>query len=166
MDMEKVVKGLECCLGSNDCDVEPEEDCPYKGMCLCAMALRLDVLALLKEQNGLSLALEQSNAANEYLNAEVERLNGLLKEHEAVQWINVKDKLPEKDGQYLVVFTFFDCKSMGVMRFSHNLHEVDEYIFDAENRPGWYEPDSEVGYFERTTVTHWAKLPEFPQGGR
>lgn len=52
-DKEKVIKGLECCLGANDCDVEPEEDCPYKGMCLCAMALRLDVLALLKEQEAV-----------------------------------------------------------------------------------------------------------------
>lgn len=91
---------------------------------------------------------------------------GLLKEQDAVEWINVKDRLPEKDGQYLVVYTFFNCKGMGVVRFSHNLHEVDEYIFNEENRPGWYEPDDEVGYFERTTVTHWAKLPKFPQEGR
>lgn len=90
----------------------------------------------------------------------------LLKEQEAVQWINVKDRLPKKDGQYLVVYTFFNCKGMGVVRFSHNLHEVDEYIFNEESRPGWYEPDDEVGYFERTTVTHWAKLPEFPKEGR
>ena len=90
----------------------------------------------------------------------------LLKEQDAFQWINVKDKLPEKDGQYLVVYTFFDCRSIGVARFSHNLHEIDEYIFDTESRPGWYEPDDEVGYFERTTVTHWAKLPEFPKEGR
>ena len=90
----------------------------------------------------------------------------LLKEQEAFEWINVKDKLPGKDGQYLVVYTFFDYRSMGVVRFSHNLHEIDEYIFDTENRPGWYEPDDEVGYFERTTVTHWAKLPEFPKEGR
>ena len=52
-DREKVMKGLECCLGSNDCDIEPKEDCPYKGMCLCAMALHLDVLALLKEQEAV-----------------------------------------------------------------------------------------------------------------
>ena len=91
---------------------------------------------------------------------------GLLKEQEEVQWTNVKDKLPEKDGQYLVVYAFFNCRSMGVVRFSHNLHEIDEYIFDTENRPGWYKPDDEVGYFERTTVTHWAKLPEFPKEGR
>jgi len=44
-----------------------------------------DALELLKEQNGLMLALEQSNAANEYLNAEVERLTGLLKEQEVVE---------------------------------------------------------------------------------
>lgn len=50
MDREKVIKGLECCLGANECDIEPNEDCPYKGMCLCAMALRFDILALLKEQ--------------------------------------------------------------------------------------------------------------------
>ena len=90
----------------------------------------------------------------------------LLKEQEAVQWINVKDKLPEKDGQYLIVYTFFNYRDMRVVRFSHNLHEIDEYIFDTENRPGWYEPDDEVGYFERTDVTHWAKLPEFPKEGR
>ena len=42
------------------------------------------ILALLKKQNGLMLALDQSNAVNGYLNAEVERLNGLLKEQEAV----------------------------------------------------------------------------------
>lgn len=89
-----------------------------------------------------------------------------MKEQEAVQWINVKDKLPEKDGQYLVVYTFFDYRGMGVVRFSHNLHKIDKYIFNTENRPGWYEPDDEIGYFERTTVTHWAKLPELPKEGR
>lgn len=94
------------------------------------------------------------------------KILALLKEQDAVQWINVKDKLPEKDGQYLVVYTFFDYRGMGVVRFSHNLHEIDEYIFDTESRPGWYEPDDEVGYFERTTITHWAKLPELPKEGR
>ena len=45
-------------------------------------AMLKDVFELLKEQKGLMLALEQSNAVNGYLNAEVERLNGLLKEQE------------------------------------------------------------------------------------
>jgi len=90
----------------------------------------------------------------------------LLKEQKAMQWINAKDKLPEKDGEYLVVHTFFNYRSMRIARFSHNLHEIDEYIFDTENRPGWYEFDDEVGYFEWPTVTHWTKLPEFPKEGR
>ena len=41
-------------------------------------------IALLKEKNGLMLALEQSNAVNGFLNAEVERLNGLLKKPQEI----------------------------------------------------------------------------------
>lgn len=70
VDREKVIKGLECCLGSNDCDVEPKEDCPYKGMCLCAMALRFDVLSLLKEQaaeiDSLNAALDNITKMGHY----------------------------------------------------------------------------------------------------
>lgn len=57
----------------------------------CAELVR-DAIALLKEQDGMILALGQSNAANEYLNAEVERLTGLLKEQEAVVPIPPKDE--------------------------------------------------------------------------
>lgn len=50
--------------------------------------VRTDLLqytvAMLKEQKGLLLALEQSNAVNGFLNAEVERLNGLLREQEDI----------------------------------------------------------------------------------
>ena len=63
-DREKVIKGLECCLGANDCDVEPKEDCPYKGMCLCAMALHLDVFALLKEQEAVKPKSKSRHGAN------------------------------------------------------------------------------------------------------
>ena len=164
-DREKVIKGLEGTEIMLKQAVDHGGEMSVMGAFKCYNHVS-DAIALLKEQKGLMLALEQSNAVNEYLNAEVERLNGLLKEQEAVKWINVKDRLPEKDGLYLVVYTFFDCRGMGVVRFSHNLHEIDEYIFDTESRPGWYEPDDEVGYFERTTVTHWAKLPEFPKEGR
>lgn len=60
-DREKVIKGLECCLGSNDCDVESKEDCPYKGMCLCAMTLYFDVLALLKKQEAKRPVVREKN---------------------------------------------------------------------------------------------------------
>lgn len=124
---------------------------------------------VIKELHEARRYLEDKEWSDRGASPHIDAINNaldLLKEEEAVQWINVNDKLPENDGQYLVVYTFFDYKAMGVVRFSHNLHEIDEYIFNTERRPGWYEPDDEVGYFERTTVTHWAKLPEFPKKGR
>lgn len=139
LDREKVMRGLECCsthIVGMSCG-----NCPYE--------------IEQREDEGISDCT--SVLAYDAL--------ALLQEQETVQWINVNDKLPEKDGQYLVVYTFFDYRSIGVVRFSHNLHKIDKYIFDTERRPGWYEPDDEVGYFERTTVTHWAKLPEFPKEG-
>ena len=82
-DRGMVVKWFEFCRVEDKCST----DCPYfdnTGSAReCTKKLAKDVLTLLKEREGLMLALEQSNAANEYLNAEVERLNGLLKEQEA-----------------------------------------------------------------------------------
>ena len=112
MDRENVIKALECCLGSNDCDVEPEEDCPYKGMCLCAMALRLDILALLKEQED---ALEQMRLDNTDLrncNAE------LMKTQEAKQVIKqTYHVMMNRDYDNPVVVKRYDwlcptCKSL------------------------------------------------------
>ena len=79
-----------------------------------------------------------------------------------MNWIKTSDRLPNKNGQYLVVYKYFDYRSIGVARFATNLNKVDKYIFGTEKRPGWYEPDDEVGYFERTLITHWAELPEMP----
>ena len=88
-DREKVIYDIERCIcrvpdACRDCSHYQDDrlDCMEK--------LLADALALLKEQNGLMLALEQSNAVNGYLNAEVERLNGLLKEQEAKR----KNRLP------------------------------------------------------------------------
>ena len=79
-----------------------------------------------------------------------------------MDWIKTSDRLPKKNGQYLVVYKYFDYRNIDVVRFSTNLRKVDKYIFDKEKRPGWYELDNEVGYFERTGITHWTELPELP----
>lgn len=75
MDREEVIKGLE------------RFKADFKPFCGNGADWKRvdDAIAVLKEQNSLMLALEQSNAVNGYLNAEVERLNGLLKEQEAVE---------------------------------------------------------------------------------
>ena len=92
----------------------------------------------------------------------LEKVKELLKEHET-KWINVNEKLPDEDGRYLLNYVAFNFQSMKVMRFAKDLHSVDDYKFRNEHRPGWYECDDEVGYFENTGVTHWMPLPNAPQ---
>jgi len=79
-----------------------------------------------------------------------------------VEWISTKDRLPEKNGKYLVVHCFFGFRAIEVYNFATNLHKIDKYIFDKEKRPGWYQSDDEVGYFECNGVSHWAELPDLP----
>lgn len=79
-----------------------------------------------------------------------------------VEWISVKDRLPEKSGKYLVVHCFFGFRAIKVCCFSPNLYKVDKYIFPDEKRPGWYQSDSEVIYYECDGISHWAELPDLP----
>ena len=66
-DIEKVIKGLECCNNRNDC-----KQCPYAKeydpILDCIDKTRHDAIELLREQN----------ATNKHLSKEVERLNRLL----------------------------------------------------------------------------------------
>lgn len=90
----------------------------------------------------------------------------LMKEQEAMSWINVKDGLPNENGSYLVVYKAFQYAFVDVKRFAKDLYSVDEYDFPNEHRPGWYEYDDEYGYIERNDITHWMPLPNLPEKGR
>lgn len=79
-----------------------------------------------------------------------------------MEWHKFKDKSPDKNGRYLVVTKINSLRFMEVLRFATNLRDVDRYDFPEEDRPGWYDLDSESGYYERSCVTHWTELPEFP----
>lgn len=70
------------------------------------------------------------------------------------KWTNVKDRLPNKNGKYLCVEQFLGEKDIHIYSFT------SEFPFD--NRPGWYEYDSEYGFHEVCNVTHWTELPELP----
>ena len=50
-DMEKVIKGLECCIIRNPDDKPRCDECPYKYpiKCNCLNRLKIDALALLKK---------------------------------------------------------------------------------------------------------------------
>ena len=81
------------------------------------------------------------------------------------EWINVKDKLPYKNGNYLCCWSvsYSDKPCISIYSFAKNLRKVDKYDFKGMNRAGWYGYDSEWGYCEQAGVTHWMPLPELPK---
>lgn len=79
-----------------------------------------------------------------------------------VSWIRCSDRLPDRNGDYLVVLKYPGFSKVSVLSFSRNLHMTDELSFETERRPGWYEYDSEVGNYELTNISYWAKLPALP----
>ena len=54
-------------------------------------------------------------------------------------------------------------KYIRILGFAKSLYSVDRYTFANEHRSGFYEYDSEYGYYEWSGVTHWMPLPEPPK---
>ena len=91
------------------------------------------------------------------------QLAELLKElkqlRKQTRWIPVSERLP-KDGVYLVTVE----RTLGKPRietksFAKDLNRVDDFDF-SEHKCGWYDYDSEYGYWEDTNVIAWMSLPE------
>ena len=80
------------------------------------------------------------------------------------QWIPVTERLPEKDGQYLVYERGYIIPSIRVLSFANDGRKVDKYDFCREWRNVWYQYDSEWGHITIDDVTHWMPLPEPPKG--
>lgn len=86
-----------------------------------------------------------------------------------MEWISVKDKLPENNGKYLVVYQspFVTRAYITIKSYASNLYEVDDFDFfeyKGMKHGGWYDYDSEYGYCEcfDNSITHWMSLPPFP----
>lgn len=73
-----------------------------------------------------------------------------------MEWISVKDRLPEEGGKYLCYrYSYMgNCGYCDVLRYGIIDKEKCFYFFDLENG------DVPVG-----NVTHWMELPEPPKGG-
>lgn len=64
-------------------------------------------------------------------------------------WIDVREKLPDKDGLYLVFNK----------NYSNNVCTHYYYVGNEDNT-GWYEST----YYKAEKVTHWMPLPAAPEG--
>lgn len=97
-----------------------------------------------------------------------------------MEWISVKDKLPEKDGEYIVTREYENAFTdkieyiVGIGYFTKDLYEYDPSNFDEskDSHPGFvdeicgvddYGYPQEDGVFEDKIVTHWMELPEPPK---
>lgn len=93
--------------------------------------------------------------------------NAFIKGIEGVEgqqgWISVKDRLPEKNGTYLCCERHGSLNSCGIRSFAQNLEETGEYDFEGLNMAGWFDYDSEYGFYVVHTVTHWMPMPKPPK---
>ena len=79
--------------------------------------------------------------------------------------ISVDDRLPERDGAYLVTTNDFgNRQGVKIRWFAKDGETVDEYDL-AGQKYVWYFYDSECGYASTKSVTHWMPLPHPPKEG-
>lgn len=84
----------------------------------------------------------------------------------AQEWVSVNDRLPQKDGAYLVTTNSFGDRQRVKLRwFAKDGENVDAHDL-AGQKDVWYLYDIECGYVSIKTVTHWMPLPEPPKGGK
>lgn len=75
-----------------------------------------------------------------------------------------KTGYPPKNGQYLVTVRYYIndvvYNKIQLVKYANNLSKVDKYDFDFNTNPGWYDYDSEYGYYPVGNVVAWMELPE------
>ncbi len=88
-----------------------------------------------------------------------EAIDIAIKAIEQTTWIPVSERLPE-DGTYLVTVEGIDGEPrIDIRSFANDLNKVDEFDF-PKHKCGWYDYDSEYGFWEDTRVTAWMPLPK------
>lgn len=77
-----------------------------------------------------------------------------------MEWISVKDRLPEENGRYLVYKVCSYGNYIDIARWTSNYEGFEEHLND---KAIWYKYDSEFGDYEIDGITHWMSLPESPK---
>ena len=86
-----------------------------------------------------------------------------------MEWIGIKDRLPDQDGEYLVTImlrkwtgnNYEPIPTVIVASFANSLADNCENINKDNDHPGFYDYDRMYeDYEELEDVTHWMPLPE------
>lgn len=89
-----------------------------------------------------------------------------LEKQDKYRWHDLKknpNDLPLDEGEVICCEFYADGKfSYDVAAYSNDLYSVDKYDFyDKKGQPGFYDYDSEYGYYE--TTCHWWKYIDAPE---
>lgn len=77
---------------------------------------------------------------------------------------NAKTEPPSKDGLYLCITNYHNHPYYRLCQWANDLYKVDSYYFENKRGVhGWYDYDSEAGYYVCGYVAAWAELPEIPE---
>lgn len=77
------------------------------------------------------------------------------------EWISVKERMPNADGEYLVFqHGYSGYKFVRTASFNVCYSGTDD---DMHGKTVWYDYDSECGDYELIDITHWMPLPEAPK---
>lgn len=89
---------------------------------------------------------------------EREALDLAIKVLEKAKWIPVSERLPDERKDCIV--TFKDGY-VDTMYYAPDLYKVDEFDFcTKKGKAGWYNCDSEWGYYSREDIIAWMPLPK------
>ena len=77
-----------------------------------------------------------------------------------MEWISVEDRLPDKDGKYIVYQEWLYGNKIEITYWTCNYNGFEEHL---KGKSMWYNYDSEWGDYEMDDITHWMPLPENPK---
>ncbi len=100
--------------------------------------------------------------------SEEEFLVWLNAEAKTEDWIPCSERLPNKDGEYVVTEKFSNVfpPDVCILRFANDLYKLDEHDFyNREGEAGFCQYDSEYGYSEVEGVLAWQEKPDPFQEG-
>lgn len=101
---------------------------------------------------------------NTIIQNDIDALMQLPSAQPELQWIPCSERLPEEDGEYLVIYythSKYKPYAYDVLSFANDLYQIDEYDFpNKKGQNGWFYCDVEYGYCEDDGVFAWMPLPE------